>query len=179
MAPLSVLEALLIRHQDDERVRMSVMKKLMTLITALFILFALAAPTATAQAPTPKFVSTGATDCNQVGNYGSRICFDPTTGYGPVMYVYTGTTSLYTAFGVSAPNVTFRGFVWSDAEHEVFLSSNYTATWHEVGGVRTYDVFTRQDGQCSSVNHICMTPAQNDLMKWFGNAGGYEFIVVN
>lgn len=104
------------------------------------------------------------TNCSPISGY-SSICLDPTTGYGPVVYVYNSAGSIIyatgvvnicvTNTGVASPKNTDAGYyvAYGNGSGNVFLHvSNVTACLTGMIGTAT------------------MTQTQMDYVRWYSNS---------
>lgn len=146
-------------------------------VASIFGVLALAGSASAAPVKAPA-ASTGwnYTNCAQSQGFGARICLDETTGYGPVIYIYTSATGLYGAYSVSgggSPVGCWCGpsTVW--APSETYPGSGYTLM--SGGGAQTFNVATFANTGLGQQN---LYVAQNvaDLVSFFSADPNYEFI---
>lgn len=148
-------------------------------ITALFLMvatvFAVVTPIAASAAPVrPAAVATTATDCSQSAFLGSRVCFDKSTAFGPVVLIYSNATNVVYSFGVSnAP-----GLIQASTGTEYEQATN--APWVYWSGIpyggSTIALGWNHQG-LNDPSNVAVTQAQWDQLSWYSNAAGYEFVV--
>jgi hypothetical protein len=113
------------------------------------------------------------TTCASAGVYPSRLCLDWTTGYGPVIQVYTNNKVAY-SFGVDASR-TAPEYRVSWVDHPVewrHISGTMTAARHPNGGD-----FITVSGPNDRPNGIgVLNPANHDIVEWFSAAPNYVFM---
>lgn len=128
-----------------------------------------------AGAPSPALADT---DCNQSSGLGDRICLDATTGYGPVVYVYTSATQTYSIFPVViAPQCWgVASFYTTDPYWNAYGANGIVSGATLAGGGNTnlfVGNFTYAPGGCSAASgRIAKTTNQTNIntLLWF--AGG-------
>lgn len=148
--------------------------KLIALAAMIALVLGFAAPSSpvsAAAAPRPAVTGTSYTDCSQSAFLGSRVCVDKTTGYGPIAYIYTNGTSVYTTFSVSTVGIgSPSSFVATPLEYVTGAVTNYPGgdvNLSSAAGFATNQVITNGD-----VNAL-------NLLNWFANDASYEFVVAN
>lgn len=145
------------------------------ILSAFFLAIALVFGTIAAAPVSP---ASADSDCSQSAALGDRICFDKTTGYGPVILIYTGANTLYASFGVTA-----FGMVDISAQF-VFGSAWYTVNdgvaipVYTVGGTYT----TAYAGPYIGTPVMKTNVAANiNLLRWFGSGccETMEWVIAN
>lgn len=134
-------------------------------------------------APRPVVTSKSYWDCSQSAVYGNRICFDETTVFGPVVQIFTSSTAVYASFAVNYDTPTYSGvchaFVASPNEHQVFGNWTVVAV-NNTGICSAPSVYSFDSSIASpSSNAFTASPANHDLIEWFGNLAGFEFVWVD
>lgn len=122
-------------------------------------------------APRPAVTATSYTDCGQSAFLGTRVCLDQTTGYGPVVLIYTSGSGVYTSFGVSTVGIASpTSFVATPLEYLYGSVTGYPGSdinFSSATGFATNQIVTNGD-----VNAL-------NLLNYFGNQAGYEFVIAN
>lgn len=131
------------------------------------------ASTASAAPVAPRVTYNSATDCNQSAFLGARVCFDDTTGYGPVGYVYTDAYTVYAAEG-SINSCSANGIgAFIGTPYEATVGSDYTALV-----MATFDGNT-QPFPCNG-GYFKFSVGFHDILEWVVNCRcGYEYVHVN
>jgi hypothetical protein len=159
----------------------------MRIIRALFaalalMLAGLTISTAPAGAAPRAIASASYTDCNQSSGLGTRICVDETTGFGPVLYVFT--PGLSTSIGISLSSTllacsSFRT-TSEPANGGDWYIGNQTVTYIGGTGSRcagTSIIATLEGG--SADNAITLPAWLHNQIELYSMAAGYEFVWAN
>lgn len=149
---------------------------LFALALTLAAILGLAAPSHAAAPAVPiRPAASGAsyTTCDQSSVYNDRVCIDRTTGFGPIVYIYSASNSLLYTFTVhDCSGVSSR--VYSASEW-VFGTS--TATW-TAQNPHIIDDVTTLEGDChQSQTFGVNSTANHNLLEWYANTADYELIV--
>lgn len=119
----------------------------------------------------PAVTATSYTDCGQSAFLGTRVCVDKTTGFGPVAYIYTSGTGVYTTFGVGIVGINSpSSFVATPIEYQNGSIANYPGgllySTYALPGTESW-VVTNGDANAKA------------LLDWFSADSSYEFVVAN
>jgi hypothetical protein len=160
------------------------MKKIALVLIALLGVMTITTQSASA-APRPMLTPTNYTSCSQSQAFGNRICFDETTVFGPVVQIFSTGTTVYDTFPVNYDTIKYAGvcrsFVASAAEHTVIntymtqVAMNFSPICSGQQNIFTLD----SSLSAPSANAFTAYPTDHDLIEWFGNQAGFEFVWVD
>lgn len=152
-------------------------KRFRRFVTAAVVLTV--AGTGTALGAAPRNYTT----CDQTWAWGSRVCLDWTTGYGPVMYIYSDSRTLVRAFGVNVDRVMpqVRGTSWVNFDNSFFLqvdaSGTYARTLTLNDGADMFMATSFPAGFAWWNNPIVVRPEDMPFIQWMANLPRAEFVV--
>lgn len=155
-------------HNKQENMN-NIRKRIAAVFITVASIFGFAAlSTSPTSAVRPSVVATSATDCSQSAFLGTRVCVDRTTPYGPVAFIYTSGTALYTSFPVSVIDVYPTAWTATPIEYQS------GAVRDTAGNLYASLASTALPGP--SFPQIVSGPYQG-YMDWFANDASYEFVV--
>lgn len=147
------------------------MKKFIAIAALAFMPIVGTTPIVEAAAPgiVPAVVTpTNYTSCDQSGFLGTRVCFDDTTGFGPVGYIYSGNTTIYAAEGSRCAANAVGAFAATPFESRVTADSTTVPNW-----MSTFESYPIPcDGR-----FFTFSPGFHNQLEWvLACQCGYEYI---
>lgn len=156
-------------------------KFLLTLAAALYLVVVpYPVPSDAAPAAPDVLVPAGGVDdCGDLAAYlTTRVCFDPTTAYGPVVQIFLCDCAPSWSFGVEAGNSNSGWYTTPD--YNWVVNSAMTVNADNAGGYIFYTWDTTIPWSCAGAGNCLRTSQYNeDLIEYFIGAGdnnGYEFV---
>jgi hypothetical protein len=118
-------------------------------------------------------------DCGSSYAYGSRVCLDLTApGGGQLVVVYDYGNHVYNSFYVTAdPNLTPSVF---SASEWMYLGNYQTSVRiNNWSFMNSYDWNYYGTGVCYGSGNMCANSSQHDLLEWFANSAGFEWVTAS
>ena len=165
------------------------MKKLFIAFLTLVSVLGFGVPSVTAKAAPvrPQSLSITATDCfdPQSTQFGARVCYDGSTGYGPVVFIFSGPTTVITSFGVQRAGAVAYNYVAAYWEY-IYGDANTVYVQPNLPPVQYHSIRKIGSPYCTSdlSTLLCAAAGSNfDNIRWYSNVDGgsdpYEFVYIH